>query len=162
MVVNAGKCVVIVVGLSIFMPAAMAIAGRAEAAQQETNGDKAAPVFQRVCSNCHPIARVTGARRSRQQWEEVIETMINSRNAKVTDEEFETILGYLAREFGRVNVNRAPADELSEALGLSESAATSIVAYRKEHGAFADFDALVKVPGLDREALEKKREAITF
>jgi competence ComEA-like helix-hairpin-helix protein len=149
--------------LAIFVPAAVAVPiGQDAAQQQDPNGDKDAPVFQRVCSNCHPIARVVGARRSRQQWEEVIETMINSRNAKVTDEEFDVILGYLARQHGRVNVNQALADELMEVLALSEAVANGIVSYRKEHGTFADFDALTKVPGLDKEALEKKRDAITF
>ena len=153
---------VAVVIFAIFVPAAAAVTNGQDAAPQDANGDKDAPVFQRVCSNCHPIARVVGARRSRQQWEEVIETMINSRNAKVTDEEFDVILGYLARQHGRVNVNQALADELMEVLALSEAMANGIVSYRKEHGTFADFDALTKVPGLDKEALEKKREAITF
>ena len=38
----------------------------------------------------------------------------------------------------------------------------TIVSYRKEHGAFADFDALAGVPGVDRDALEKKRDALVF
>jgi competence ComEA-like helix-hairpin-helix protein len=155
--------VVTVFVLAIFVPAAVALTNGQDASrQQDANGDKDAPVFERVCANCHPIARVVGARRSRQQWEEVIETMINSRNAKVTDEEFEVILGYLTRQHGRVNVNHALADELMEVLALPEAMANTIVSYRKEHGAFADFDALSKVPGLDKDALEKKRDAITF
>src|SRR5262245_27576708 len=77
-------------------------------------GDAGGAAFQRVCSNCHPITRVTATRRSHAQWEEVIETMINARGAKVTDEEFETILGHLVREYGRVSVNSAAADERSE------------------------------------------------
>jgi len=132
------------------------------AAQQQNGDDKDAPVFQRVCSNCHPIARVTASRRLRQQWEEVMETMINSRGAKITDEEFDTILGYLTRNYGRVNVNKAAAEELVEVLAIPETMAGTIVSYRKEHGAFADFDALAGVPGVDRDALEKKRDALVF
>ena len=37
-----------------------------------------------------------------------------------------------------------------------------IVKYRREHGPFEDFDALAKVPGLNLEKLEKKRDAISF
>ena len=132
------------------------------AAQQQNGDDKDAPVFQRVCSNCHPIARVTASRRLRQQWEEVMETMINSRGAKITDEEFDTILGYLTRNYGRVNVNKAAAEELVEVLAIPETMAGTIVSYRKEHGAFADFDALAGVPGVDRDALEKERDALVF
>jgi competence ComEA-like helix-hairpin-helix protein len=126
------------------------------------DSDPARPVFERVCSNCHPTTRVTATRRSRAQWQEVIETMISVRGAKVADEEFETIVGYLAREHGRVNANTAPADEMAEVLGIPEKMAEAIVAYRRDHGTFQDFDALAKVPGVDRDALEKKREAIAF
>jgi competence ComEA-like helix-hairpin-helix protein len=130
--------------------------------QGQAQGGDAAAVFQRVCSNCHPIARVTAMRRSHAQWEEVIGTMISARNAKISDEEFDIILGYLSKEYGRVNVNSAPANEIAEVLGVDDKLAAAIVAYRGEHGKFADFDALAEVPGIDREALEKKREAIIF
>jgi competence ComEA-like helix-hairpin-helix protein len=145
-----------------FVCRAVASSSVIHAPQQDANTDKDAPTFQRVCSNCHPLARVTGTRRLKKQWEEVIETMITSRGAKVTDEDFDTILGYLARNYGRVNVNQAPADELSEILAVPDSVAGAIVSYRTEHGTFADFDALTKVPGVDKDALEKKRDAIAF
>jgi competence ComEA-like helix-hairpin-helix protein len=101
-------------------------------------------------------------RRTRSQWEEVMTTMITARAAQVSDEDFDTVLGYLTREYGRVNVNRAPAADLVEVLHISDAMAGSIVTYRKEHGAFADFDALAKVPGIDRERLEAMREAILY
>jgi competence ComEA-like helix-hairpin-helix protein len=124
--------------------------------------DKSAETFQRVCSNCHPITRVTASRRSRQQWEEVIETMITSRNAKVSDEDYDVIIEHLVKTYGRVNVNQAENQELSDVLGISDSLAGAIVTYRRDHGAFADFEALAKVPGIDRGALDKKRDAIAF
>ena len=40
--------------------------------------------------------------------------------------------------------------------------AQKIVRYRDDHGPFADFDALAKVPGVDAKKLEKNRDAITF
>jgi competence ComEA-like helix-hairpin-helix protein len=153
--------VIFVVSVS-FVVASVAPSSVTYAHQQDASSDKDAPTFQRVCSNCHPLARVTGTRRLKKQWEEVIETMITSRGAKVSDEDFDTILGYLARNYGRVNVNQAPADELSEVLAVSDTVAGAIVSYRTEHGTFADFDALTKVPGIDKDALEKKRDAISF
>src|SRR5262245_22010525 len=89
-----------------------------DAADQQSEG-----VFLRVCSNCHPIARVTATRRTRGQWEETMETMISTRGARVTDEEFDVILAYLAREHGRVNANTAPADEIVEVLGIPDKMA---------------------------------------
>jgi competence ComEA-like helix-hairpin-helix protein len=145
--------------LAVFVLSAGALV---QSAPQETGTDPAAPVFTNVCGKCHPKERVTAMRRTRPQWEEVITTMITARNAQISDEDFDIVLGYLAREYGRVNVNRAPAADLVEVLHLSEKTATSIVAYRKEHGAFEDFDALAKVPGIDREKLETLRDAILF
>ena len=129
---------------------------------QEAASDPAAPVFVNVCGKCHPKERVTAMRRTRSQWEEVITTMITARNAQVSDDDFDTVLGYLSREYGRVNVNRAPAPDMVEVLHITDAAAAAIVAYRKQHGEFADFDALTKVPGVDREKLEALREAILF
>jgi competence ComEA-like helix-hairpin-helix protein len=47
-------------------------------------------------------------------------------------------------------------------VGLTTDEAEKIVKYRDEHGPFVDFDALVKVPGIDPEKLEKNKDAITF
>ena len=124
--------------------------------------EKSKQVFTTNCARCHPIDRVTAMRRTRSQWEEAITTMITARGAQVSDEDFDTILDYLVKEYGRVDINRAPADDLVEVLDIPETLAAAIVAYRKEHGRFEDFDALAKVPGVDREQLEKKRDAISF
>lgn len=129
---------------------------------QDAASDPAAPVFANVCGKCHPKERVTAMRRTRSQWEEVITTMITARAAQISDDDFDTVLGYLSRHYGRVNVNRAPAPDMVEVLHVDETVAASIVTYRKEHGAFADFDALTKVPGVDREKLEPLRDAILF
>jgi competence ComEA-like helix-hairpin-helix protein len=156
------------------MPARVALVaslaiGAASLGRAQDSGDKGQPHDDKgeqklttVCTRCHPIERVTASRRTKSQWEEVITTMITSRGAQVSDEEFEVILAYLTREYGRVLINRAPADDLVEVLGISDTIAGAIVSYRKEHGPFEDFDALAKVPGIDREQLEKKREALIF
>lgn len=131
-------------------------------AQDQDQDQQSAQVFATVCSRCHPLERVTVMRRTRSQWEEVITTMITTRGAQISDEDFDTILTYLSRQYGRVYINRAPADDIVEALGISTTMASSIVGYRKDHGPFQDFDALTKVPGVDKTALEHKRDAIVF
>ena len=58
-------------------------------------------VVQKVCgSTCHALERATVSPRSRAQWEDVISKMI-SMGAKGTDEEFATVLNYLASNHGR-------------------------------------------------------------
>ena len=132
-----------------------------ESAQDSTK-DPSERAFTNACAKCHPAERVTAMRRTRSQWEEVINKMITVRGAQVFDEDFDAVLGYLTRVYGSVNVNRAPAPDIVEVLNISDSLAAAIVTYRREHGAFEDFDALVKVPGIDRRKLEQKRDAITF
>jgi competence protein ComEA len=84
------------------------------------------------------------------------------RGAKGTDEEFTIVFDYLVAQYGRVNVNTATADEIAQVLGLPAKEAESIVAYRQTNGKFDGFEALMKVPDVDREKLEKSRDAISF
>ena len=123
---------------------------------------KAEETFTRNCVKCHPADRIAGSRRTRTQWEEVMTTMQTARGAVISDEDWDVIQTYLVKHYGRVNVNRAPVNELVEVLAVAPEAAENIVKYRKEHGEFADFDAFAKVPGLELEKLEKLRDAISF
>src|SRR5687767_12439840 len=112
------------------------------------------PAFARVCSKCHDGTRIVEGRRLRSQWEETLEKM-TALGATGTDEDFEAILDYLVRVHGRVNVNTAAADEIGLVLHLEKEPAAAIVKFREEHGKFADFDALTKVPGVPVEGLRK-------
>jgi competence ComEA-like helix-hairpin-helix protein len=136
-------------------------AGAAAASIQQST-DKSDAVFAANCLKCHPAEKVVATRRSRLQWEEVINTMVTTRGAQVSDDDYPVVLDYLVHRHGRVEINRAPAVDLADVLEITESTAAAIVKYRDEHGAFKDFDALLKVPGVDATALEKKREAIVF
>lgn len=153
---------------ALFIIFGIVLIGRLEPAAALVNAgiqessDPGAPVFANVCGKCHPKERAVVTRRTRSQWEEVITTMITTRNAQISDEDFDTVLGYLTREYGRVNVNRAPAPDIVEVLHVPEKVGETIVQYRREHGPFEDFDGLAKVPGVDREKLELRREAILF
>ncbi len=136
------------------------------AAQQPSGGapatdDPDAAVFVQMCVKCHDAARITALRRSKVEWEEIINKMIE-RGATGTEKEFETVFGYLVRNFGKVNVNRAAADDIAMILSLSEKDAQAIVAYRNTNGSFADYDALKKVPDIDLKKLEEHKDAVTF
>ena len=136
--------------------------GNGADAFERTQDAKSQQVFAAVCGKCHPVERVTAMRRSRSQWEETITSMITARGAQISDEDFDTVLTYLSKEHGRVDVNRAEAEDIAEVLGVTEEMAAAIVAYRKQHGPFENFETLLKVPGIDRDAVDKKRDAITF
>lgn len=62
-----------------------------------------------------------------------------------------------------VNINQASAAELAEVLqGVGESRAEAIVAYREEHGPFADVDALTAVSGVGPATINNNRARITL
>jgi hypothetical protein len=133
----------------------------AKAARTQQPEDAPAIAFKRVCSSCHDADRILAARRTRTQWEEVIEKMID-RGAEGTADDFSAAEVYLLRVSGRVNANRAQPQDFVAVLGLTQKDADAIADFRKAKGDFADFDALCKVPGIDAEKLKQGRDAITF
>jgi competence protein ComEA len=161
-----GRALVFVAVLAWAAVTAVIAAGHSRASQvpqpapQEPTPEPPA-AFVRLCVKCHPASRVVDARRARSQWEEVLDQMV-TRGATGSDEDFEIVLEFLVTEYGRVAINSAPADELAQVLHLDAKAADAIVGYRKTHGPFADFDALVAMPGAPVEALRKRRDAIVF
>jgi competence protein ComEA len=128
---------------------------------QDATSAKSKQVFEALCAACHPLEDVTSARKTRAQWEETIDTMI-ANGATGTEADFATALAYLIAQYGRVNVNKAPAGEIAEVLELPVKDAEAIVKYREDKGKFEDFDALTRVPGLDAEKLKKKKDAVSY
>jgi competence ComEA-like helix-hairpin-helix protein len=127
----------------------------------DVKNDPDLPTFERICADCHDAQRVLGHRRSTTDWEDILNKMIE-KGASGSEADFESIFKFLSRNFGRVAINRAPSAEISLVLTLSSKDADAIVAYRKEHGDFANFDALLHVPGIDATALAAHKDAVIF
>ena len=115
----------------------------------------------RLCIECHDLGLAADNRRTRREWNGVLENML-ARGAMWTDEDFTLALNVLTRTSGLVQVNRADAQEIGTVLSLTAKDANAIVAYRTAHGPFADLDALAKVPGLDSKKLEAVADFILF
>src|SRR5882724_1757610 len=97
-------------GISLLAPLVIIVAVGA----QDTPARPAKAVFEKTCSACHTAESVVSARRTRDQWQETIDSMVTEQGAKITDEEYTPILEYLVANYGRVNVNTAPADEIAQ------------------------------------------------
>src|ERR1051325_10016714 len=67
--------------------------------------DPDAPLFNRMCSECHDADRIISARRTKTDWEDVLNKMIE-KGATGTEKEFETIYEYLLRNYGKTYINR--------------------------------------------------------
>ena len=147
--------------IAVAFAAVLAVSAVTLAAGRQDADDHTATAFTRVCSSCHDAQRILAARRTRTQWEEVIEKMIE-RGAQGSDDDFTAAEQYLLRVSGRVNVNRALSTDIVAVLGLTQKDADAIMEYRKANGEFKDFDDLCKVPGINLEKLKEGRDAVSF
>ncbi|NKI34635.1 ComEA family DNA-binding protein [Wenzhouxiangella sp. XN79A] len=67
----------------------------------------------------------------------------------------------LADENAQVDVNTATAEQLAETLvGVGESKAEAIVAYREANGPFRHIDELINVRGIGMATVDNNRERI--
>lgn len=57
-------------------------------------------VLLNVCTMCHDLSRVKNGRRSREEWQETLNTMLNE-GAPLSDADFPVVLNYLARNFAQ-------------------------------------------------------------
>jgi competence ComEA-like helix-hairpin-helix protein len=118
-----------------------------------------------TCRECHELDTVTAQRDTREGWTATVNTM-RSRGASGADQDFQTIIDYLAKNFGseppKINVNTAASKELESSLGLTTDESTAIVQYRKDNGDFKDWESLTKVKGVDPKKLAAKKDQIVF
>jgi competence ComEA-like helix-hairpin-helix protein len=123
-------------------------------------------VTVKICGNCHDIDVIAGYHQGKQAWSDMIAQMIE-KGAEGTEDEFKTVLDYLVKNFGpntqaKVNINKAPASELASQLELTAKEAAAIVQYRSEKGSFKEIGDLKKVPDLDFQKIEAKKDRLVF
>lgn len=116
-------------------------------------------VLQKICVDCHDLDTVTMDNRTKEGWQKTI-TKMGERGAEGTDEQFEAIVTYLTKNFGRINVNKAPAEEIVSGIGFSAGEAAAIVQFREKNGEFKDWKDLKKVDGLDAAKVDAKKDHI--
>lgn len=121
---------------------------------------------ERVCSQCHELARSISLHQDHAGWEATVSKMAGL-GANATPAEFQLITDYLAAHFGaeeipRININKCRAIELESGLGLRRSESAAIIAYRDKNGPFKSIDDLKKVPNIDFAKIEAKKDRLTF
>jgi competence protein ComEA len=121
---------------------------------------------ERICSQCHELARSISLRQDRAGWETTVNKMI-SLGAKATDQETAVVIDYLTAHFAadevpRININKARAIDLESGLTLKRSEAAAIIEYRTKNGPFHSIRDLEKVPGIDAAKIEAKKDRLTF
>ena len=121
---------------------------------------------ERLCKGCHELERSVSRRQDRDGWQATINKMV-AFGTKGSDQEFALILDYLTKHYPAeavppVNVNTAAAIEMESRLSLRRSQAAAIIAYRTKNGKFKSIEDLKKVPGVDAEKIEAKKDRIVF
>lgn len=142
-------------------PAAPAVRGTLPVHSELPAADGKDTVMK-VCSKCHSPNLILANPRNRQGWEETI-TKMSGMGAMATDDEFTTILEYLAKNIiPPINVNKAPTAILISDLTLTDKEADAVVTYRSKNGDFKSLDDLKKVPDVDAKKLDDKKDHIVF
>lgn len=120
----------------------------------------------KLCKGCHELEKSFSMRQDRAGWQQTLDKMV-SYGLKAKDDELKLILEYVVKNYPaddvpRINVNKAEAIDLESALSLKRSQATAIIKYREEHGAFKSIEDLKKVPGIDIDKIEAKKDRLIF
>jgi competence protein ComEA len=121
---------------------------------------------EKLCSDCHELARSLSLRQDRDGWKTTINKMI-SLGAPGSEQEFAAVIEYLSSNFAAealppLNVNKARAIAFETRLSLRRSQAAAIIDYRMKHGNFKSIEDLKKVPGVDAAKIEAKKDILEF
>jgi len=130
----------------------------ASLAQDLPDGPGKAEVLK-ICRDCHELDTITIENRTKDGWKKTVAKM-GDRGAEGTDEQFEAVVNYLTKNFGRINVNKASAEEIVAGLDFSVKEAEAIVQYREKNGAYKNWRDLKNVDGLDAARVEAKKDHI--
>lgn len=57
-------------------------------------------LVMKVCTVCHELTRITNKKKTKEEWSDTVDKMA-ARGAMASDEEFEMIVAYLAKNFGK-------------------------------------------------------------
>jgi len=150
--------------LNIRAAAILALAAGAAWAQLPDGPGKAET--ERVCSQCHELARSISLHQDRAGWDATVAKMVGL-GAKATDAEIQAVTDYLAAHFPaeevpKINVNKARAIDFESGLTMRRSQAAAVIEYRNQHGPFHSIEDLKKVPGIDAAKIDSHKDRLTF
>jgi len=128
---------------------------------QDLPAGKGKDVVEEVCGACHGADLVASRRATKQGWGYIVDDMV-SRGATATNDQIAQINDYLTKNFGQVNVNKAPSAEIASILDVTPAQADAIVKYRTDHGDYKTIDDLKKTPGLENAKLDMKKDRVVY
>ena len=124
-------------------------------------------IILRECTACHLPDHFTKYRHNSEEWQAIVIRMA-PRTRAITREETDTVLKYLAASFpklddaGKLNVNKATAQDIAARLGLTPDEANAVVNYRQRHGTFREWGELLAIYGVDGRKIEAAKDRMSF
>jgi len=119
-------------------------------------------VAVRICTECHPVTRVTRHRDSRVGWTKILDQMLDE-GAQISDADWATLVSYLSVTLGKkVKINEATAAVIAETFEIDEDLAAAVVKYRSQKGPFKTWKDVAAVPGLDAKRVEEQKDNLDF
>jgi competence protein ComEA len=151
--------------LAAAAPWVVALAATSASAPAQVRGDlppgQGRETVVTICGDCHGAELIAAQRRSRVEWETLVEDMA-ARNGVASEDEKKVIVAYAVKNFAKVNINIATADEIGAVVELPAAQAAAIVEYRQKSGEFKTLDDLRKVPGVDFAKIQERKDRIGF
>jgi competence protein ComEA len=123
-------------------------------------------VVLRLCVRCHSPNIILASGQDRTGWENTISKMVGL-GATGSDEDFTDIADYLTANFPpsdvqKIFVNMATAKQFAATLEISQADGQAIVEYRDKQKGFKSIDDLKKVPNIDTNKVDAKKDHLVF
>jgi len=123
-------------------------------------------LIMRSCGQCHSTDQIARQKKSEPEWQATVVRMAG-RGAKVTGDETDTIVKYLATNFAKVedlskvNINKAATKDFVT-LGFTAEEGNLIIEYRGRHGDFRDWADLLQIYGVNGEKAEAAKDKMSY
>ena len=117
----------------------------------------------KICLQCHETSMLVSQRKSESDWKQTVARMA-LKGIPGTTEQYDVIAGYMAKNFAKkddtskINMNKATADEIVAAIGLTPDEAKALVTYREKHGDYREWGEMLVVYGVDGRKPEAKKK----
>ncbi len=136
-------------------------------AQNDFPDGPAKEYVNKICLQCHEPAQLLSQKRSESDWKATVARMAQ-KGVPAPAEQYDAIAAYMAKNFGKtedatkINMNKAKADEIVSAIGLTHDEAKALVAYREKHGDYREWGEMLVVYGVDGRKLEAAKDKMSF
>jgi competence protein ComEA len=136
-------------------------------AQKDFPEGPAKEYVNKICLQCHEPSQLLNQHRTEADWRATIARMAQ-KGVPGTPEQYDAITDYMARNFGKtqdatkINMNKANAQEIAAAIGLTPEEAQALVTYREKHGEYREWGEMLVVYGVDGRKLEAAKDKMSF